>query len=201
MTVGQMSGGLAAALLLALGCTQLDLSLPKGIIVGAGQPAPAEDSPSPSPLPSASPTACVAAPPALPVGMAVSLTAGVITRGASTNFWGYTIIVGQGGSATYTSGAGRGSGQLSPTLAQKFFADLAAAQPLATLPEAPCVKSASFGSTLTVSQGGQQTPDLSCAADLRGQALAEDAGAIATALGVTATPRANCPAPPPLPQL
>ena len=44
----------------------------------------------------------------------------------------------------------------------RFFADLATANPLASLPPAHCMKSVSFGSTLTIALGTDQTPDLSC---------------------------------------
>jgi hypothetical protein len=44
----------------------------------------------------------------------------------------------------------------------RFFADLATAKPLASLTPVHCMKSVSFGSTLTVACGSDQTPDLSC---------------------------------------
>jgi len=45
---------------------------------------------------------------------------------------------------------------------ERFHADLDAAEPLASLPAVHCAKSASFGSTLIVAFGGEQTPDLRC---------------------------------------
>jgi hypothetical protein len=49
-----------------------------------------------------------------------------------------------------------------PALFKSFGADLDAAKPLASLPEVHCMKSASFGSRLTVESGAEETPDLSC---------------------------------------
>jgi hypothetical protein len=51
---------------------------------------------------------------------------------------------------------------LSSAVVQRFYADLEAARPLGSLPEVHCMKSASFGSALTVVLGNEQTPDLSC---------------------------------------
>jgi hypothetical protein len=51
---------------------------------------------------------------------------------------------------------------VSSTTAQRFFADLEKAKPIASLPQVHCMKSASFGSSLMVAVGNEQTPDLSC---------------------------------------
>ncbi len=44
----------------------------------------------------------------------------------------------------------------------RLYSDLNAAQPLSSLPEPRCMKSVSFGTTLTLQFNGQKTPDLSC---------------------------------------
>jgi hypothetical protein len=140
-------------------------------------------------------------PPIRPTGGAVTATAGVITNSGSTNTYGYTILVGSDGSASYTSGAGRGNGVIAADLSQRFFSDLSAAKPLSALPAAHCAKSASFGTTTTVTQGGDTSPDLQCPGDPRTQALADDVTKIAQSLGVQGTPRSSGSPPPPLPGL
>ena len=47
-------------------------------------------------------------------------------------------------------------------MAKRFHADLDAAKPFGSLPVVHCMKSASFGSTMTIEFGGEQTPDLKC---------------------------------------
>lgn len=63
------------------------------------------------------------------------------------------------------------------SLARRLYSDLDAAWPLSSLPTQHCLKSASFGTKLTIEFGGQTTPDLSCGhtADPRVRALAKDA--------------------------
>jgi hypothetical protein len=96
----------------------------------------------------------------------------IIIDSGSTNRAGVRIEVGQSGVAEMTP-ARRNmdapSGQtkplqrtLSSAVVQRFYADLEKAKPLGSLPEVHCMKSASFGSALTVVFGSEQTPDLSC---------------------------------------
>jgi hypothetical protein len=47
-------------------------------------------------------------------------------------------------------------------LVEAFYSDLKAAKPLASLPAVHCAKSVSFGSSMSVAFGQDQTPDLSC---------------------------------------
>ena len=97
----------------------------------------------------------------------------VIVNSGSTNFAGYRIVVEKSGNAEYTATPRRygpqSQGAAGPVrkkvprpLLQRLYSDLGAAKPLSALPEAHCMKSASFGSTLTVEFNGQKTPDLSC---------------------------------------
>jgi hypothetical protein len=96
----------------------------------------------------------------------------LIIDSGSTNRAGFRIEVGQSGVAEMTPArrnAGPPSEQtkplqrtLSSAVVQRFYADLEAAKPLASLPEVHCMKSTSFGSALTVVLGNEQTPDLSC---------------------------------------
>ena len=97
-----------------------------------------------------------------------------ITNSGSTNRPGFRIIIDRSGAAELTTAPrkfGPPEMRQQPDPIQKtlpratvdrFFADLASAKPLASLAAAHCMKSVSFGSTLTVALGGEQTPDLSC---------------------------------------
>jgi hypothetical protein len=97
-------------------------------------------------------------------------SAAVILSSGSTNVAGYRIEVEKSGSARYTQLANRVNPatpeprqRLIPEpLVQRFYAGLNAAQPLNSLPQQRCLKSASFGSTLLVQFGDQKTPDLAC---------------------------------------
>jgi len=95
-----------------------------------------------------------------------------IIDSGSTNRAGFRIEVGRSGVAEMTSvrrNVDPPSKHIKPlqqtlsvAIVQRFYADLRAAKPLRSLPEAHCMKSASFGSTLTVVLGNEQTPDLNC---------------------------------------
>lgn len=98
--------------------------------------------------------------------------AATIVNSGSTNRAGFRIVIDRSGIAEYTAATRRRpiqQGQTEPirmtvphALTDRFFADLKAANPLASLPESHCMKSVSFGSTVIVEFGGDQTPDLSC---------------------------------------
>lgn len=108
---------------------------------------------------------------ALPVAAAEPDTATIIVSG-STNRPGFRIVVDQSGGAELTSTTRKLSTSqeqskpirrmLARATVERFQADLNAAKPLTSLPEVHCMKSASFGSTLTVAFSGEQTPDLRC---------------------------------------
>jgi hypothetical protein len=76
-------------------------------------------------------------------------------------------------------------GKIPSALARRLYSDLDTAWPLSSLPPAHCLKSASFGTRLTVEFADQTTPDLSCGnmtnASMR--ALARDAREIVAASG------------------
>jgi hypothetical protein len=103
-----------------------------------------------------------------------SETATIVNSG-STNRPGFRITIDRSGAAELTvsprkfglPGPERELPEtiqrtLSRATVDRFFADLATARPFASLPPLHCMKSASFGSTMTVAFGGEQTPDLSC---------------------------------------
>jgi hypothetical protein len=97
----------------------------------------------------------------------------VIVNSGSTNKAGFRIVVERSGKAEFTVGPRR-SGRspddtpkpvertLPGTVVKRFYADLDAAKPLSSLPNRRCMKSASFGTKLTIEFDGEETPDLSC---------------------------------------
>jgi hypothetical protein len=94
----------------------------------------------------------------------------VIVNSGSTNSAGFRIRVEHSGSAEYTETSPRPNSQpvtparriVPDALVQRLYSDLEAAQPLASLPRPRCMKSASFGTRLTIELGGPETPDLTC---------------------------------------
>jgi len=85
-----------------------------------------------------------------------------IVNSRSTNRAGFRIAIDAQGNAELTTTSRRLQQPIPPGLFKSFRADLDAAKPLASLPEVHCMKSASFGSRLTVESGAEETPDLSC---------------------------------------
>lgn len=115
------------------------------------------------------------------LGLAAAPGTAVIVNSGSTNRAGFRITVNSSGEAEFVSAPRRPGqgGQAKPgrrkipgAETDRFFADLKAAQPLSSLPAVHCMKSASFGSKLTVSAAGEESPDLSCGA--RGNAAMEN---------------------------
>jgi hypothetical protein len=108
----------------------------------------------------------------LPVATAAEPDTVTIIDSGSTNRPGFRIVVDHSGEAELISTPRkRGTSQeqskpirrmLPRATVERFQADLKAAKPLTSLPEVHCMKSASFGSNLTVSFGGEQSPDLMC---------------------------------------
>ncbi|GCE19236.1 hypothetical protein [Dictyobacter kobayashii] len=73
--------------------------------------------------------------------------------------------------------------QIPRVLATNFFQDVANAEPLIDLPKPlGCIKSASFGTTITIVFAGETSPDVSCSHDQLGQKLYQDVLAIKVAL-------------------
>lgn len=117
--------------------------------------------------------ACAAAAVLITALGAAGADVAVIVNSGSTNTPGFRIAVEQSGNAEYTAAPRRmirpPSGetpqtqlQLPDTLVKRLYADLDAAKPFSSLPHQRCAKSASFGTTLTIALGLQETPDLSC---------------------------------------
>jgi hypothetical protein len=114
------------------------------------------------------------------VALAAPTDNAMIVDSGSTNHAGFSITVDRSGTAEvnvrprrFAASPARGKGQaeappepvhrtLPKDLVDSFYADLKAAEPLSSLPAVHCAKSASFGSTLMVAFGNEQSPDLSC---------------------------------------
>jgi hypothetical protein len=108
--------------------------------------------------------------PVIVLGLAAGLSGAdpvvTIVNSGSTNRAGFRIAIDAQGNAEATATPRRlrapqqqDKPQLQtipPALFKSFGADLA------SLPEVHCMKSASFGSRLTVESGAEETPDLSC---------------------------------------
>jgi hypothetical protein len=114
-----------------------------------------------------------------------------IVNSGSTNAAGFQIVVDPQGNAQYTSRPRRRpAGEAEPpktvsksipqSLAKLLYSDVEAARPLASLPPRHCLKSASFGTRLTIRFGDEESPDLSCGdgGNAQMQALIHDATAI-----------------------
>jgi hypothetical protein len=95
-----------------------------------------------------------------------------IVDSGSTNLPGFRIVVAPSGSAEMISGPRRNGAPQEETkpirrivpaaTVKRLHADIEDASPLDSLPKVHCAKSASFGSTLRVASGKEETPDLSC---------------------------------------
>jgi hypothetical protein len=125
------------------------------------------------------------------VHAAAAADVAVIVDSGSTNTAGFRIAVEPSGDAELTIGPRR-SGRppddkptqmrrkLPDTLVKRFYFDLGDAGPLSFLPKQRCMKSASFGTKLTIELGGEETPDLSCGGgdNAKLQALVRDVNEI-----------------------
>ena len=80
----------------------------------------------------------------------------------STNRPGFRIAVKRTGVAEMNTRGKSVQRKIAAETVERFYADLKAAEPLPALPKVYCMKSASFGSLLSVEFGGDRTPDLSC---------------------------------------
>jgi hypothetical protein len=94
-------------------------------------------------------------------GQAVS-----IVDSGSTNTAGFRIVVQKSGDAVYTSQPRRAGETvhkaIPKALAKTLYDDVDAARPLSRLPTHTCMKSASFGTKMTVLYGDDPSPDLNC---------------------------------------
>ncbi len=108
----------------------------------------------------------------------------VIRNSGSTNVAGFTIVVHPDFSADVYGGATPRHALLAAAQAKWLFAKLGDDEPFSSLEGGRCMKSASFGTTLTITYRGQTTPDLSCPGGAEVRELGRTAEAIADRLGV-----------------
>lgn len=132
------------------------------------------------------------------VGAAAAPSAAIVDSG-STNTSGYRIDVSSDGAGTLTmrprqgmQGSTQPKGfRLSSTLTARFFSDLKAARD-SNVTGAPCMKSASFGTTTHVEWSGWKSPDLDCPSrNALLSAVIADVNAIRQASGVGELPGIN----------
>jgi len=103
----------------------------------------------------------------------VSAAASIVNSG-STNTFGYKVTVYPSGKAYSQVNGKLTMAHLPSTLTGRFFRDLEAAVPVSSLAAGHGMKSASFGTSTTVSYRGQQSPDLSSPAEAKGRAISAD---------------------------
>jgi hypothetical protein len=126
---------------------------------------------------------------------ASSADTAVIVNSGSTNSYGYTIHVAADGKASFTlqkrgenAGATPKPFTVPAATAARFFSDLAAARK-GNATTVPCMKSASFGTSMHVTWQGWVSPDLSCPPkDGLGDSLVRDITAIRQAAGIPEMP-------------
>ena len=120
---------------------------------------------------------------------AVPLDSAAIVDSGSTNSPPYRIEVRSDGSASVSAGSSTPKAfTVAQATVERFFADLAAARK-GNATTVPCVKSASFGSTLRVTWQQWVSPDLTCPPkDALGAALITDVRTLREAAGITAAP-------------
>lgn len=119
----------------------------------------------------------------------------VIVNSGSTNSYGYKMEVWSdgNGSVVLQERGGKAAStpkafSIPPATTSHFFADLAAARK-GNVATAPCMKSASFGTSTHISWQGWTSPDLDCPPQgTLGEALVADVDAIRHAADITELP-------------
>jgi hypothetical protein len=124
-----------------------------------------------------------------PVVFPVWLDAAVIENSGSTNTAGYRIAIRPDGEAAYSAGGAIERGTLPRATTHWLFAKLETAGPLDALAVRRCMKSASFGSSTTITWRGSGSPDLSCGGDPTVAELNRTIGVIRTQLHVSPGPK------------
>jgi len=118
--------------------------------------------------------------------LAAAATDAVIRNSGSTNAAGYTIVLHPDGTAELRQNEATVAKTVAKTQAARLFDALRAMGRLDALPIGHCMRSASFGSTTTVTYAGHTSGDLGCGAgDPNVTTLATAVAAIANQLGAT----------------
>ncbi len=135
-------------------------------------------------VPNTLPSAAASVPPLPSPRSSPSAQAATIVNSGSTNFPGYRIALEPSGVAYVTNARDdtRTVQQVDPKLAKRFFDAAAAVGPMSAVTVMHCMKSASFGSTTTVTMNGATSPDISCGGDPKVAELANVADSVAHAV-------------------
>lgn len=110
-------------------------------------------------------------------------TGAMIRNSGSTNAAGYTILVHPDATVDMTVDGESTHAAVGLAQARWLFLKLRAAGPLDEMTGGRCMKSASFGSSTTITYDGKTSPDLSCGGDAMSRELDRTANVIATQLG------------------
>ncbi len=172
------------------------LALALAILLGRASSQP-DTAPSPSatisaPLQALSPVpdaGSVARP--MPGGavMPIPPDAAVIRNSGSTNTAGYIIAISPDGRTLIRQNGETTNATLARPQTNWLLAKLRGFAPLDALPLGHCMRSASFGSSTTISYGGVTTPDLGCAVSDQERELARTVGVIVAQLHISTFPR------------
>jgi hypothetical protein len=146
-----------------------------------GQPAPAAATTPPSAL---APAPVVSSQPEASPTPQIAAADAVIRNSGSTNTSGYTIVVHPDDSADVIQQGTVRHVTLAEPQAKWLFAKLKEDGPLPSLGAGHCMKSASFGTSTSISYEGASTPDLSCPSSDASRELSRTVGVIVTQLGV-----------------
>ncbi|MBD5654619.1 MAG: hypothetical protein IAI50_05495 [Candidatus Eremiobacteraeota bacterium] len=143
---------------------------------------------------SASPSSVPSKPPLVRRGVdtAPRIAAGDITirNSGSTNFAGYTVVVHPDGAADVTINGVTTPQNLAATETKALFDKVTAAAPLDAMPAGGCMKSASFGTSTTVSYGSTTSTDISCGGNPAMHELAQTVSAVVSALHIASVRKA-----------
>lgn len=111
-------------------------------------------------------------------------TDALIRNSGSTNTAGYTIVVHPDATVDMTTDGDVTHGTAGHAQVDWLFRKLRAAAPLDAMSGGRCMKSASFGSSTTITYDGKTSPDLTCGGDAMARELDRTASVIATQLGM-----------------
>ncbi|GAC1444039.1 MAG: hypothetical protein NVSMB59_09860 [Vulcanimicrobiaceae bacterium] len=107
-----------------------------------------------------------------------------IRNSGSTNLPGFSITIRPDGSADVVASGATERATVAAPQTRWLFQKIREAGALDALPSGRCMKSASFGSSLTVAFGGRVSPDLNCGESPVERELARTADIIVAQLGV-----------------
>ena len=128
-------------------------------------------------------------PPLPPSSPPVPPGAAVIRNSGSTNSAAYTLVIAPDGAATFGGDDGYTRKTVAAAQTRWLFSRLAAAGPLESLGLQHCMKSASFGTSTTITWNGSTSGDVSCSADPASRELMRTITVIAAQLAIPTLPR------------